>query len=31
MHLFTREGKINKYESILEILEDFYHTRIDAY
>lgn len=31
MHLYTSDGKIKKYEDVLEILREFYVIRLDAY
>lgn len=31
MHLYTSDGKIKKYENVLEILREFYTVRLEAY
>lgn len=31
MHLYTSDGKIKKYENVLEILKEFYTVRLEAY
>ncbi len=31
MHLYTSDGKIKKYEDVLEIMREFYVIRLDAY
>ena len=31
MHLYNNEGTINKYTDVLDIIEEFYDTRIDMY